>query len=246
MPMHSPLKIPASLRLRGLRGASQRGPLNLLDIPRVTLPDAVVTPIKDLGLKNPNDLSASDYNTYSASAVGGTLIFMLLLGPITGIFDVNGLIGDFVFSALIGGGALAYAALRKDEIAEYANKFGGLLMEAAGKVGLKDIPKLNLPEAVVTPMKDLDLKNPNDLSATEYNTYSAAAVGGTLIFMLLLGPLTGIFDLGGFVGDFLFSALIGGGACAYASLRSDEASEYANKFGSVLLQGVDKVSEALK
>ena len=39
-----------------------------------------------------------------------------------------------VDAALIGGGALAYAALRKDDAAEYANKFGGLLLEAVDKV----------------------------------------------------------------------------------------------------------------
>ena len=42
-----------------------------------------------------------------------------------------------------------------------------------------------------------------------------------------------------------FSALIGGGALAYAALRKDEAGEYANKFGTVLLETVDKVAEAL-
>ena len=82
------------------------------------------------------------------------------------------------------------------------------------------------------------LSNPNELSDSEYNSYSAAAIGGTLIFFLL--P---IFNLLGFAGDFVFSALIGGGAAAYASLRKDQIGEYGNKFGGIVLQGADKVVE---
>ena len=101
-----------------LRGAAvaRRSPLHklsMLDFPRVSLPESVTSVLKEQDLKNPNDLTASEYNTYSASAVGGTLAFMLLLGPVAGIFDISGFAFDFLFSALIGGGALAYAALRK-------------------------------------------------------------------------------------------------------------------------------------
>ena len=142
-------------------------------------------------------------------------------------------------------GALAYTSLRKDEVAEYANKFGNGLMDGAGKAGIKDLPRISLPSAVTDVLKEQELKNPNDLSNADYNSYSAAAVGGTLIFMVLLGPVTGIFDLGGVVGDFVFSALIGGGTLAYAALRKDEASEYANKFGNLLLETADKVAEAV-
>ena len=142
-------------------------------------------------------------------------------------------------------GALAYASLRKDEAAEYANKFGAALMDVAGKAGVTDVPRISLPSAVTDVLKEQDLKDPNDMTTADYNSYSAAAVGGTLAFMLLLGPLTGIFDISGAVGDFAFSALIGGGALAYAALRKDEAGEYANKFGTVLLETVDKVAEAL-
>ena len=87
---------------------------------------------------------------------------------------------------------------------------------------------------------DIDIKNPNDLSQTDYNTYSGAAIGGTLVLFLL--PL---FDLTGFIGDFIFSALIGGGALAYASLRKDTVGEYANKFGGYVITAVDKVNEQL-
>ena len=142
-------------------------------------------------------------------------------------------------------GALAYASLRTDEAAEYANKFGAVLMDVAGKAGVTDVPRISLPSAVTDVLKEQGLKNPNDMAATDYNSYSAAAVGGTLVFMLLLGPLTGVFDINGVVFDFVFSALIGGGALAYAALRKDEASEYANKFGTVLLETVDKVAEAI-
>ena len=101
-----------------------------------------------------------------------------------------------------------------------------------------DIPRISLPDALTGPLADLDLKNPNDLSDAEYNSYSAAAIGGTLIFFLL--P---VFNLLGFAGDSIFSALIGGGAGAYASLRKDQIGDYGNKFGGIVLQGADKVAE---
>ena len=137
--------------------------------------------------------------------------------------------------------------LRKDEVAEYANKFGATLMDGFSKVlPDTDIPRVELPEAVTKVLKEQDLKNPNDLTTKEYNSYSAAAVGATLISMLLLGPVAGIFDISGVVLDFVFSALVGGGALAYAALRKDEVSEYANKFGSTLLQAADTVAEKIK
>ena len=137
--------------------------------------------------------------------------------------------------------------LRKDEVAEYANKFGATLMDGFSKVlPDTDIPRVELPEAVTKVLKEQDLKNPNDLNTKEYNSYSAAAVGATLISMLLLGPVAGIFDISGVVLDFVFSALVGGGALAYAALRKDEVSEYANKFGSTLLQAADTVAEKIK
>ena len=101
----------------------------MVDIPRVALPDAIADVIKEQDLNSPNDLSDGDYNTYSAAAIGGTLIFFLL--P---IFNLLGPIGDFVFSALIGGGVGAYASLRKDTVGEYGNKFGGYVLMAVDKV----------------------------------------------------------------------------------------------------------------
>ena len=104
-------------------------PLMKTNIPRITLPAAVGNVLGEAELKNPNDLDDEAYNTYSAAAIGGTLILFLL--P---LFDLLGFIGDFIFSALIGGGALAYAALRKDVVGEYANKAGGYVMLGIDKV----------------------------------------------------------------------------------------------------------------
>jgi len=109
-----------------------------------------------------------------------------------------------------------------------------------------DVPRVQLPEAVTSMLKEQDLKNPNDLTTGEYNTYSAAAVGATLVTMLLLGPVAGIFDIYGVVLDFVFSALLGGGTLAYATLRKDEVADYANKFGAALLQAADTVAEKIK
>jgi len=108
-------------------------------------------------------------------------------------------------------------------------------------VTMTDIPRVELPSAVTDVLKEQNLKNPNELDTTAYNEYSAAAIGATLIFFIL--PL---FDITGFVGDFIFSALIGGGAAAYASLRKDSIGEYGNKFGGIVMQGIDKGVPAVK
>ena len=80
----------------------------MVDIPRITLPDAIASTFADLDLKNPNELSQADYNTYSGAAIAGTLAFFL---PGVLVFDVTGVLFDFLFSALIGGGVAAFAAL---------------------------------------------------------------------------------------------------------------------------------------
>jgi len=105
------------------------------------------------------------------------------------------------------------------------------------------IPRIQLPPAVADQLAEFDLKNPNELSDSEYNTYSGAAIGGTLALMIP-GALL-LFDVSGFIADFLFGALVGGGLCAYFALRKDQASEYANKFGATVLSAADKLGNAL-
>jgi hypothetical protein len=200
------------------------------------LQDAVGAQLKEFDLKDPNQLSTAEYNTYSAAAIGGTLALML---PGALIFDITGLIGDFLFGATIGGGLAAYLALRKDGIGEAANKFGATLGNAAGI----DVPRISLPDAATSALNDLDLKNPNGLSTADYNTYSFAAIGGTLILMAFPGLL--IFNPFGFVFDFLFGATIGGGLGAFLALRTDGIAEPVNKFGQALLDAADSVGEKL-
>ena len=149
----------------------------MLDIPRLELPSAVGDQLREFDLKDPNQLTQAEYSTYSAAAIGGTLALML---PGALIFDVTGLVGDFAFGATLGGGLAAFLALRSDGLGEAANKFGAALRDASGA----SVPRLELPEAVVSAMKDLDLKDPNQLSEAEYNSYSFAAIGGTLALML--------------------------------------------------------------
>jgi len=102
-----------------------------------------------------------------------------------------------------------------------------------------NIPRIELPSAVDSILKEQDLNNPNKLDDDAYNTYSAAAIGGTLLVFLL--P---IFNFAGFFPDFILSALIGGGAAAYCSLRNDVIGEYANKAGGYVMMGIDKGVEA--
>ena len=103
-----------------------------------------------------------------------------------------------------------------------------------------DIPRIELPSAVTDVLKEQGLTNPNDMDDATYNAYSAAAIGGTLIFFIL--PL---FDILSFFGDFIFSALVGGGLGAFVALNSG-TSEYGLKFGNVLLEGADKAVPAVK
>jgi hypothetical protein len=103
-----------------------------------------------------------------------------------------------------------------------------------------DIPRVTFPEAVTNVLKEQSLKNPNSFTASEYNAFSGAAIGATLILFIL--PL---FDFGGFIGDFIFSALIGGGAGIFATLSGGQVGEYGNKFGGIVMQGIDKGEETI-
>ena len=106
-----------------------------------------------------------------------------------------------------------------------------------------DIPRITLPSAVTDTMKDINLRNPNTMSDAEYNSYSGAAILGTLVFFLVPGSL--IFDVKGAIFDFIFSALTGGGIMAFLALNPS-TSDFACKAGDSLLDAVDKVGEKLK
>lgn len=141
----------------------------------------------------------------------------------------------------VGGGLAAYLALRKDGLGEAANKFGATLGDAVGI----DVPRISLPEGVSNALQDdLGLKSPNVLSTAEYNTYSFAAIGGTLILMAFPGLL--LFNIVPFFVDFIFGALIGGGLGAFLALGTTPAAEPANKFGQALLDAADSVGDKLK
>ena len=56
-----------------------------------------------------------------------------------------------------------------------------------------DVPRIPLPDVASDLIKAQGLKSPNEMSTDEYNSYSGAAIGGTLIFFLLPGAaLTGL------------------------------------------------------
>merc|ERR1719352_2088214 len=140
----APMPVSTGARL-GLRAAASRRParglaLKMVDVPRVALPEQVTTVLAEQELKNPNDLPADEYNKYAAALIGAQWI-TALLG--TQIFDVSGF--AFVFAALIGGGAAAFLSLYKDT-SEYGMKVGEVLMQAAEKVDVKEIPKITVPE----------------------------------------------------------------------------------------------------
>merc|ERR1712129_594619 len=96
-----------------------------------------------------------------------------------------------------------------------------------------DVPRISLPAPVSEKISDFGLKDPNALDTAEYNSYSGAAIGGTLLMFVGIAYLDGL--LVEVVQTFVLSALVGGGAGAYLSLRSDGIGEQANKFGSGLV-----------
>jgi hypothetical protein len=106
-----------------------------------------------------------------------------------------------------------------------------------------DLPRIALPSGVADALKDSELRNPNDMTQEEYNSYSGAAILGTLVIFLIPGAL--IFDISGFFFDFIFSALLGGGAMIFLVLNPS-TSEFAGKAGDSLLGVLDKIGEKLK
>ena len=102
-----------------------------VSIPRISLPDAAKSALSDLDLKNPNDFNDREYQTYSGAAFAGT--FALFLPGIL-VFDVTGALADFVLSALVGGGIMAFLSLRKDGLAKQVNGVGGKFLDAVDSV----------------------------------------------------------------------------------------------------------------
>jgi len=223
-----------------------------VNLPRLDLPGALTDKLEQFDLKNPNAMDDQEYRSYSGAAIAGTLAFFLLPGAIlTGVPDeigqiVGGLLPDFAFSAITGGGLAIYVSLRDDELGETARGYGNKLLDTVGLPALR----YDLPEQVTNVMEEkLGLINPNTMDEKDYSGYAGAAVAGTLLFFLLpgailTGELEAIGELGAlFVKDFLFSAIIGGGLAIYLSLRNDEIGDTVNQAGSKLLDTVDGLFE---
>jgi hypothetical protein len=91
------------------------------------LPSAVTGVLADAELADPNGFSEEDENVFLATvAVGAGGLFLLPIFP--------GILADVVCSTLIGGGAAAYCALRKDEIGDGARTVGSTTLQAVDKV----------------------------------------------------------------------------------------------------------------
>jgi hypothetical protein len=225
-----------------------------VNIPRLEWPSAITDQMSGLDLRNPNTMSDAEYRSFSGAAIAGTLLFFLLPGAlVSGIFSDLGPVAiasvvDFLFSATFGGGLAIYLSLRGDDIGATVREYGYKLLSAAKDATGIGTLRYDLPSAVTDVMTgELGLLNPNTMGEEDYDGYSGAAVAGTLAFFLLPGAfVTGAGDvLGSFAGsaviDFVLSALIGGGAAIFLSLRDDEISATVNNAGSKLLDAVDGV-----
>lgn len=104
-----------------------------------------------------------------------------------------------------------------------------------------NVPRLDLPDVVTDKLTGFDLKNPNIMNEVEYRSYAGSAIAGTLLFFTVPGALlTGLYSnldsvAIAVVVDFLVSALIGGGALIYLSLRNDSIGEKVREVGLKLL-----------
>jgi len=225
-----------------------------LNLPRLELPGPVADKLGEFGLNNPNTMNDEEYRSYSGAAIAGTLLFFLLPGAlVSGLYSniapvAGAALIDFSASALIGGGLAIYLSLRSDSIGETVREYGYKLLAAAKDATGIGTLRYDLPSAVTDVMTgDLGLLNPNTMDEKDYDGYSGAAVAGTLAFFLLPGAiLTGAVDTllqfgGAAVFDFAFSALIGGGAAIYLSLRNDEIGATVNQAGAKILDAVDDV-----
>ena len=72
-----------------------------------------------------------------------------------------------------------------------------------------------------------------------YNSYSGAAIGGTLLMLIPVAYYDGL--LFEFAKSFAISALLGGGLGAYLSLRKDGVGEKAGEFGSAVVNKVKEI-----
>ena len=95
------------------------------------------------------------------------------------------------------------------------------------------------PRAQSDGIKSVDLKSPNELTEEEYNSYSGAAIGGTLLMLIPVAYYDGL--LFEFAKSFAISALLGGGLGAYLSLRKDGVGEKAGEFGSAVVNKVKEI-----
>ena len=98
---------------------------------------------------------------------------------------------------------------------------------------------MHSPRAQSDGIKSVDLKSPNELTEEEYNSYSGAAIGGTLLMLIPVAYYDGL--LFEFAKSFAISALLGGGLGAYLSLRKDGVGEKAGEFGSAVVNKVKEI-----
>ena len=76
-------------------------------------------------------------------------------------------------------------------------------------------------------------------TARRYNSYSGAAIGGSLLMLIPVAYYDGL--LFEFAKSFAISALLGGGLGAYLSLRKDGVGEKAGEFGSAVVNKVKEI-----
>ena len=137
-----------------------------------TLPSFAAEALSSLDLSDPTMLPDDEKDRVVFTAAAGALLLFLL--P---LFDGAGPFADFGLSSVIGGGALGYAALRKDDAGAYARKLGGAVAVVVDKLKAWDAEN-GLSEKVTSKLPGGGGKG------LSYADIKAFGISGTVAYIL--------------------------------------------------------------
>lgn len=116
------------------RCTMQCAPVRMQESPgRLELSKQVRDLLRENDLKDPTTFNDAETDKFLAGVAGGSLAVFFVFAALfdLGFFDV---FGYLLLSTLVGGGVMAYAQLRRDQVGDAANTVGSLGVRAADTV----------------------------------------------------------------------------------------------------------------
>jgi len=124
-----------------------------------SLPPPVQDALERADLLDPTTFAKEEQDdTIGAIAAGAALVFLLPL------FEA-GFINDVIFSTLAGGGAAAYAALRKDQVGTFTRSVTGRLAKKAATTTYEKVLEVEEEYQVTQKVKDKAVEVAKDVTA---------------------------------------------------------------------------------